>query len=341
MRTAVKGREAVFTAAMPTAPSFTVFDPSGSLVTTGAALLNGSVWEARFVVPTQAPSTQGGESYTLEWRCEGERLRDTFAVVEEQVDGAPRVLCFFTNDPVSDTLRSPVPVDQYRVQIMAGDKILADSGQVTSPVAERSGADYVYSFTGTAALTAGVPAFVVWRYVIGGATNMESHPAYLLTPALMALVNSVLMKVDKANIPDVNPNLRWTTGDIIHFLAAGVERINTTPPTLTSYTLGNFPATHNALLWAAGAREALQALHLAEGMNAFDFQGSSVSLNVDRTPFIAAEIDRLDSWLTEAIPRVKKLTARSSNTGSLHIALGPATNRMSTFRPYRRPTGVP
>ena len=146
----------------------------------------------------------------------------------------------------------------------------------------------------------------------------------------MLIVNNMRRYLDKARNFDIDPSLRWTDAELIHFVTVGLNRFNIALPTVTNYTISNFPGNYIYVIEKCAEHEALNALYLAEGMRAFDFTGASVTLNMDRTSYIQTKMDEIGGWLDNNLTKIKTLlTRQTSGNAALSIQISSVTNGFS------------
>lgn len=327
--------------------SFTVLDFNGATVISGPCVQdtqNPEVWEATFSIPTSAPVSELGEKYRLVYVIKN--ATETQTAVEYftvRLDGDPisfdagRIA--LKGGTVSDYLITETPASSVHLRILdESDSVYVDVDIDTSNP-RRSGAYYVYDKTTDvlANLTPHhnlVPYLAEWTYIDqSGVPGLEVHPIYVVSTKLFMAIDALRKLVDKAKNEDINPNLRYTDLDLAHYVMAGINRVNVTPPSLTRYTTENIPFQMTSLAKDAAAVEALRAQYLAEGVSAFDFQGQSVQLNVDRTQYIQSMIDMLNNDLDERIRKAKKMAIRSSGAGVLGLSVHPGTNYAAMISP--------
>lgn len=132
-----------------------------------------------------------------------------------------------------------------------------------------------------------------------------SYRMWVVTPQMIVASNMLKSFLDKAQIENVIPQLRYTQGDLISYLERGLYAFNTVGST-TSFTGTNM---HGALLdaWVTCATYwALGSQLIAEGSLSFDFSGQSISFNVDRTPQLESALGRVESRIQDTVIPLKK-----------------------------------
>ena len=322
-----------------TPATFSVFDFNGGLITTGAGVQdtqNPEVWSATFSIPAAAPISDMGEKYRLVWLIKNDTETQTateyFSV---RLDGDPisfeagRIA--LRGGSVTDCLITDAPATNIHFRLIdESDTPYVDVDVTVTP--RQVNGRFIYDYT-TQNLENLVPRLSLspflgeWTYTdASGTPGFEVHPIYVVSSKMFLMIDNVRRAVDKARNEDINPNLRYTDIDLCHHVLDGISRVNSTPPSLTNFTTENIPFALTSLVKDASVVSALRAQYLAEGVSAFDFQGQTVQLNVDRTQYIQSAIDMLNNDLDERIRKAKKLAIRQSGAGVVGLTVSPSTN---------------
>jgi hypothetical protein len=146
----------------------------------------------------------------------------------------------------------------------------------------------------------------------------------------MITVNSLRRTIDKARQQNPNPVLQLTDMDLVEYVNQGIALLNAAKPCVTSFNISSLPDVFFYPLINAAAYCALSAQYLAEGQAAFEFNGQSVSLSVDRTQYTDTALSRFTSYIEDQLPSTKRMWNRSTGgtgqpVGSLGINFGPST----------------
>ena len=328
---------------------YQVFDYNNSSIISGSAtqdIGDPSHWTTTFVIPTTAPVGQAGNKYRIAWT-----LVDTanqfysqteyFLVVAEG-EPPPRDLnvVMLENRPFVDTVAfNGIPTSLTVAVHDVKDNVLLGQSDVDITAPRTIGDLFYFDFSSGTSIPdlrvgnyGASPAFALWEYSLPGLPNqIEIHPIYILNSLMFRWINDVRVALDKAHNQDIDPTLAFTDAELAHYVLSGLQRINITEPQNTNFTIMNLPDSFTYLLSKAAQYEALFAWHLAEGLKAFEFQGLSTQLSVDRTQYIQQAMDNVNQWLEEHIRKAKKIWARSGSgsrfgTGVLSISLHKGTN---------------
>lgn len=147
---------------------------------------------------------------------------------------------------------------------------------------------------------------------------------FVMTQANMRTMTSIRRMLDQAHNYDINRNLIHTDPRIFQGMHDGMGKINAWPPRTTTWTVRDYPAPLENVLVKAACVEILNAYILAEGMSAFDFQGGSTTLTIDRTQYLTALRDALNAELEQMLTTAKKSLLGRSNV--LNISKGAYSN---------------
>lgn len=324
------------------APRYTVKAANGATIVSGITVQSqdtASTWRAGFTIPADAPLQAGRWSIIWEGTDtsgNSHRAIEYFLVVDSLApDAASSDVLLMNGDPFRDVLVVDMPITAASLSIMDsnGTQIYSSGDLTPLPTAERDGNGRIYYRFGPLQIDAlalsavGFNAFFAqWRYTQNAAERVEVHAVYLVGGRTVYFINALRHYLDKARNYDVNPSLRWTDAELVHFVIEGINRINVTEPQMTGWNVQTIPQVLSTLVIKAAAHEALNALYIAEGFSAFDFQSLSVNLQVDRTQFIQTKMDELNTWLEEHIKRAKRLTLRQGSVGHLTVTVGNLTN---------------
>ena len=159
-------------------------------------------------------------------------------------------------------------------------------------------------------------------------------------------MQAVRRQVDRIRNGDFIPQLQFTDIDLINCLLQGYQYFNSIPPangaTFTPVTL---PDNFYMFVENCAIIKLLEAQYLAEGMTAFNFQGQAVQLDVDRTQYIAAQIDRLENNIQNHAGKAKNHWMRSGGgtgkIGAVGGVWGPVSNIVFRVSPLSMPGGYP
>ena len=339
----IKGETAVVSIKFPTtaaiigAPTWALFDWNGNELLTGVASQNAEgVWSASITIPTTMPIPGGEGELTLEFvgaAGDGTRyIRSKAIVVVDTADqwrdfgmlysvGAPAItdFVFFDAQPttITMTLRegygsAPIPVASvttspslYDVVTTAGFGYKMVLPIASGLVTDMSGGLYPYQLVteATFAQNSGRPPVT------------QIIPVQVVTPQLVTYMNTLKRFLDKARLDEIDPNLQWHDEELAHFVLEGVNLLNGMGDT-TFWTVKQWPSTLLSHLWQAAAFIALNARFLAEGLNAFEFQGSNTQLSFNRRDVVQTKMDELNNLLNQHFPTAKSAAIRAFGKGN-------------------------
>jgi hypothetical protein len=178
------------------------------------------------------------------------------------------------------------------------------------------------------------PLCVQWEYTTQSGSNNEFHFLYVVNTRVIILVHKLRTIIDKARSANPNPVLQYTDVDLVEYLNQGIGIVNMIKPTMTNWSLVNFPQQFTQSVLMMAAFSALSAQYLAEGESAFEMSGQNVSLTVDRTQYIQGMISTtVQQFIDNHIPALKRLWVRSTGgsgqaAGVLGINYGPTLGRV-------------
>ena len=361
------------TAFAPNQPvTYNIRDFNNSMVISGSAAqdsTNPQRWYTTISLPSNVVSTADGQYYSLNWLAIGtSTINNTLTQSSQtqnqlfQVAGSSDYL-FIESDrlvmmgsPIADNILLPTATTPAITQVSFKDQdnniLYTTSPSNTATVGTNTVFNFSVPGTVTAAPTplpgqapcygwpyaplySGAHPFIIeWDFTYNGVMQPpEYHFVYLTTMRVILAMNDLRRMIDKARNADINTNLQYSDIDLIHYLQQGMQRLNAYSPQLTNWNFYTLPQQFQIPLTYAAAYEALNAQVLAESVSAFDFNGQSVSLSVDRSPALDSALERMDAYLQNNVPKAKKVWARSGggtgiSAGVLGISVGPSTNRI-------------
>lgn len=320
--------------------TYTVYDFNNNVVVSDTAIqdtLSPQTWIATFAIPVDVPIPELNEKYKIVWLAsnnnESKSAIEYFSIREE-------------NDPffyeygklalnkgkLADSLVTQEEVSNISLRLIdENDREIHKANVNQQPVVNRD--NFIYNYESSNNIPDLIPGngvcpyFAEWTYTSPtNGMNVEVHPIYVVNTKMFMFIDGVRKMVDKARNNDINPALEYHDLDLAHYVLDGIQRINAHAPNVTSWTPSNIPTSIYPFVKKAGAIEALRAQYLAEGVNAFDFTGQSVTLNIDRTQYIQSVMDNLEQSFDEPLRKTKKILIRRSGPGALHITINPTTN---------------
>ena len=328
---------------------YKVYSFNNIFIVEGSAIQNRNnpaEWIANFVIPEGAPvpNDVNNQQYYIDWYAEGSdesmKAKEYFQVLDSaEPNSYDSAIAITVGQPIRDTLFTDLPILECNVSITTMEdvklwEVNIPEGKVNSILKNNA---YVTNFDSGEAIEGvtdknmGIcPYLILYNYRTEQGYNTEVHTLYIVSGKAMLIVNNMRRYLDKARNFDIDPSLRWTDAELIHFVIVGLNRFNIALPTVTNYTISNFPGNYIYVIEKCAEHEALSALYLAEGMRAFDFTGASVTLNMDRTSYIQTKMDEIGGWLDNNLTKIKTLlTRQTSGNAALSIQISSVTNGFS------------
>lgn len=294
-------------------------------------------WSATLTVPQGAPlCTPDSGYYQLTWTEGSNKTVYQFQVVgyDEGQDQPPPAALGVLNNKLFDELLLPSNVDTVTVKLLdpiSGNVLIeADSDDIVQVASLPGGKHYQVTIPlGNNSLPVGVSLGVgeyllLWEFGAGSPTMQDYRQAFMVSPMLISLVAN--MRNVMREFEQWLPRFKMHDVELIDCLHRAADRINTSPPQRWNMTPDKLHKLVAYPLREATIYEVLSRLYLAEGMAAFDYQGGSISANVDRTPFIQSRMSEASSWLDANLKQHKFAAARASGkapVGRLHITVSP------------------
>ena len=314
-------------------PTYLVKDSNDGIVAFGIGTINvDNLYHCSFNISVNSPISTDEKKYTIEWDLTAKttgklyKASEYFDVVhpsynvmneKEQQKLALRV--------VPTVLSLPLPSVPSQISFTLYDQnqnVITFTGNTPTSVGKYDGY-FIYNVT--------IPANTfndrwdyigVFTYTINNSQETFVQVIHCADMWAMSKVSDMRMYLDKV-MKDMDLYTGYRDSDLYFHLKSGLEMLNMVFPT-TSWTWTDFQNTLNYANYALigyACYSALRSQYLAEGDSAFDYSGQPVSLTVDRTGFIEAEIGRFESWVDNVIKPWKKDTTRKMrNVGNLALA---------------------
>ena len=318
--------------------SYNLFDFTGELVMSGSATQDAgdpARWTSNVQIPNTAPISEIGEKYSIEWAALNETqsmINKEYFMLKDKDDpiALDDSILILEGKPLTDFILLDTPVDstiKLRLLDYEGIEVLNDTIDKNNYDIKGRFIRYKYSSTSLTneSFNGFAPFFLEWNYELG-IDRVEVHPVYYINTKMYMIMDGVRKIIDKARNDDVNPNLRIEEFDLAHFVLDGLQVVNNSNPTLTNWTIKDLPDNFIEFVKKAASYEALRSHYLAEGVAAFDFQGQSVQLKVDRTRYIQTVMSSLNQELERKLQKTKSLYIKSSSPGVMNLTVSTNTN---------------
>lgn len=327
---------------------YNVINSVDKRVLTGVATnTGGGVWSANITIPDTYPLTNNASNEDLLVEFYGkdtsgvERSREVYVnLLDSTDDYVPEGILGFIHQktPIYDYLllaNKPLVTDSIDTAIVSvgGNEFFSDSIVPTSIAKVRGATDVPGRFEGPSGSTGymcklqlpeldGLPESTMPYQVMYEYQNETyMHSLYWVNRRILSMLSSVKMYLDKANLKEIDPTLQWHDTEIVNSIYQGLQAVNSFPNDLTHWKFSDFPMQLNSYWEWSSIIHALNTRYLAEGMNAFEFQGLSTSLNYDRKEALSYKIEELKGYM-ENLRQAKISAVRTSGSGIPDSTLG-------------------
>ena len=302
-----------------TSPIFVVRDIHGDVICGGVGTLNETdgLYHASFTVPNKAPISSSDAKYVIEWELEGNNNKkyksleyfdvthpsfDTIDLKEQQKLTLP-----FSNT----TLSIPLPEKPQEITFE-----LYDSNNNSVFKSEEEDIKNTGVYDSYFIYNTNIPENImkeerdyvgVWKFMFGGESNHLFQKIQCTDIWTMSLLSDMRMYLDKV-AKAIDLYVGYRDSDLYFHLMNGLDIVNMVTP-ITQWDMVSFKGSMGLpgfIPLGGGCYSALRAQYLAEGDSAFDYNGQPVTLSVDRTQYIEAELSRWQDWLREDLKQFKK-----------------------------------
>lgn len=210
---------------------------------------------------------------------------------------------------VSCTIVLPARFTNVSAKLYAGNTDTNATLTISDPIQTNAGFMYTASFD-SSALPASLEAYsCAWSYEQNTQVFNEASRVWLLTPSLMQAIPEAQSMVMKARTTiNQAPDTLFDPPVIISWLQQGRDLFNATGAN-TWFDMTNATGSIRVFWLRATEILALRSQALAEGEKAFNFQGSSVQLEVDRATIYNQLADSLQSQYDNDVKPFKQQLA--------------------------------
>lgn len=313
------GQFAVFT----NPPIWALFTSAGKRLQTGTAVSNGTNWEASITVPLGFLLPDSGieilsfEATGIDNKNRSFSYSKEIELVEESNSYVPTGVVYnmlSSSQPLTDSFILPY---QQVAELVVSLKTPFDDDVFPPTITTNVQASNITSNGYNFIFTVGRPVFPyiyndpfllvieAKKDVDTTIPHIEIHPVYVLNARTATLANSLEQYLNKARLEEIDPSLQFSTADYLHYIYEGIKIINAKDEG-TFWTIKDLPLNLQQYLFAAAAWTALNARYLAEGQNAFEFQGMNTSLNYNRNESISTKMQEQQGYLDNGLSAAKK-----------------------------------
>ncbi len=293
--------------------------------TTDAAPTGSGVWRTTLSIPATAPACGPEDYYKLVWTHSGGTIEQEFQVVayDEETHRPSPAGFGVANVSLSDEVFLPYGVTDVECEILNvtdGSVLLPHvNGQVTT---ENVGTGSVHATVDFVAPLLGVGEYVAhWRYKVGASVHHDFRQAFIISTKTASILSNLRMFLDQSGITRFLATYSFSDVELVDCLYRAADRINAEPPQVTAFTPDSMPFGLIEAQRRAALHEMLNRLYLAEGLATFDFQGGSISVNVERTQYIQTKMDEMGSWLDSKLTAIKSVNLAGRSIGILHVSV--------------------
>lgn len=310
-------------------------------------------------LPSSTPPSLDGQAYQIRWTLDlqdGSPVQNAYETLvvtgSMHVPTGPQDAVEMAGDTVQLSIVVPRAYAVMQVELFSGNVVTMPAVDVTTKARVSSGWMYTV-LVDTSQLSAALEAYTIsWKYRDSGVSpmNRETARLYLMNPSMLAAIQDIKQSVAKARSTTMGfEDTSFDVPTVASWLRRGRDEFNSIGGLITSFTMTNAKDGIREYWLRYSEVAMLRAQALAEGEKAFDFQGQSISLNVDRTQYYQSAADSLQSALDQQVIPFKKTLSIRGNTGgdgsgagnvsavSSFGVVGVGWNAVSPGYPYFRP----
>ena len=313
--------------------TWSVYDSKLNYIVGGSAIQNQNhptEYNAVFTIPEEAYCESDGSKYSIEWKTSSGFVRDTFLVFPQ---GEPvkksTVSIAMNGQPLASQIALPFKAQSLTAKLYSYTGTLLEQKEIGQECHTIIGNSFVYeaSFTRLANVkeTLGRPYIVMWEYFTLAGSGTEMYQIYVPHFRELKLITDAKTYLDLLNNYDVQPQFRITPEILMPFCSLALDRLNGTG-TGTMWNIATVPTNLDYALQMCLRHEYINARYIAEGLSAFDFQGASTQLNVDRTQYWQTKMDEIGNWLNDNLEKLKNNAIRAGSPGAIAFGRTPCLN---------------
>ncbi len=311
-------------------PTYVLKDPNQELVVAGIGSFSAidNLYHATFQIPDDAPISEDDAKYIIEWELisvGGKEYKSAeysdvvhpsynLTTTKEQ----QKIILPFL--PLQLSL--PIPSEPTAIEFHIYDE---SNNIIHTGTPESTGqysGYYIYSINvASNILTTGQFYGGVWKFTIEGDERVYYQKIWAIDINAMSMISDLRMKADKV-LKEIDVYTGYRDSDLYFHLQEGLNYLNMlwVP---TSWTYVSFSGSLGLSKWSlydCALWSLLRAQYLAEGDSAFSYDGQPVTLSVDRTSYIEAELGRLQDEIDDKIvPWKKQVIKRGRSVGHLGV----------------------
>jgi len=289
-----------------------------------------AIAHAVVTVPTTVPPTADGQRYQLRYTLQlpvsnqaqfdplsADMQQNTFFSYESiRVVGLNTVplgtesVVEFQGTPCTLSVVTDKLYDNVTVTIFLDNTVLLPETAMAAPDRVANGYYYAGVIPTDAMPVTLVPYSVLWKMWSSanpGEVFSERADLYIINPTISSAINDVKAKINKARTTLYgSPDMLFPETTIMTWLRRAGDSFNGAYGQFTSFTFTNAKGIIREFWLLYAELFALESQYLAEGEKAFDFQGASISLNVDRTQYLDNGASKIQSRLDSELKPLKQ-----------------------------------
>lgn len=315
------------------APQWDITNDNSVVVLAGTSIVsvsNPNGWDVTFTIPNNYQSVTDNDTLTLELYGTDSSgairsVDSSFSLLDAADDFLPTLVLTRDKTPILDSIILDTPdVTAANIAVTINDYLdnvlmkkvqpviskifrVANNSDVPDRFTEHTFRGYRYDLT--------IPAMIfpkltrapyqLFYEITTPIQHTEVHPVLRLNGRWFDFISSLKIFLDKARLIEIDPTLQWRQDELANSVMEGINYINSQPTVFTFWTVDDIPLPMKSIVLYAGALHALNTRYLAEGFNAFEFNGLSTSLNMDRRDTITYKIEELKAYLETNLTNVK------------------------------------
>lgn len=212
------------------------------------------------------------------------------------------------------------PYDNVTLEIWSGGTQITPSVPITDFEVVSSGYVYAGVIDTNQLQVSLVPYSVIWKYWASNnasVVNQTRTDLFIVNPSILGAVDDMKAKVNKARTTLYGrPDLLYPIPTCLTWLRRGGDAFNGAYGQFTNFNFTNALGIIREMWLLESELAAIQSQYLAEGEKAFSYQGAQISLEVDRTAYLEAAQNAIQSRLDNELPNIKRqLIVKGVTTG--------------------------
>jgi len=331
-------------------PSYSVYNISNALVTSGIAVQDGPAgnYKFDFFVALNAELSYSNKSWRLEWMMitdGNNQVSQSFsfdvqaAEISATEEAKDQNFITLANKQYRALISFPSPVYSLELEVVKGNStttILSTTtpiGSFTTTTTADGSTVYYVDLPPT--VFKDVETYLLTWTVqdnVASALDFVVQRVYAIPLEIFSILPSIRSFIDRLQ-KTTGSVYGYSDGDLYEYLLRGMDLLNNFFPRST-FSYRNIPGSLVVFWIYLSSFHALQAQYLLDGELAFNATGQTTSLEVDHSGIYSEAIGRLQEFVNENLSRVKYELQRQS-TPVATVAGRPYSARNSYNMVYR------